>query len=125
MILTSLFLIFSDYAERQSNVIRFQDVSSEVVEAFTNYVKTGNITRQALSLDMLKFAHMYNIDFLYDYCSKMAKLTINKENINALISVASLLGDEDLLEHIAKFISKNSDSSTMILDILLQNASLK
>lgn len=117
-----LFYIFRNFAEGQDKVINFKNISFDVIEAFTKYVKTGHIKANGTldKIDMLKFAHQYNIEFLFESCSKMLQNSINKENLDEMIEVASLLGEEDLQERIAFFISVQPDCKTMILDSIFK-----
>ena len=80
---------FSEYAENQKNVIMIQDFPDDVIEAFITYLNTGNMTTDVLNVEMLKFTHQYDIEFLYEICSKWLGNTINKENIDEITKAAT------------------------------------
>ena len=116
---------FSEFAENQKNVIMIQDFPDDVIEAFITYLNTGNMTTDVLNVEMLKFTHQYDIEFLYEICSKWLGNTINKENIDEITKAATLFEDQDLLKQVAKFLSNdNQASATMILEALLQKTTL-
>ena len=115
----------SEFAENQKNVIMIQEFPEYVIEAFVTYLKTGNMTTHDLNVEMLKFTHQYDIDFLYEMCSKWLSNTLNKDNIDRITKAAIIFEDQDLLKQVAKFLSNdNQASATMILEALLQRTTL-
>ena len=57
-----------EYMEAQKSLVKMQDTTPEVLEAFHNVLFGTSIEEEMFSAGLLRFAHKYEMDVLYEIC---------------------------------------------------------
>ena len=78
------------------------------------YSKTGiqNIS-QEFDVELLKFAHKYDIQPLYRACSKVIKNSFNQDNVMDILKAADLFNDNKLFKAAVEFVNENIKKNKM------------
>ena len=98
-----------DMLENQTGRMKCQGFHRKTIKKFHDLLYKQNLTKQDITIDLMKFADKYMVNDLYSFCSDHFKNHVSKANLIELIKIASLKNDDALLDGCAEFIRKVHD----------------
>ena len=95
--------------ENQTGRMKCKGFHRKTIKKFHDLLYKQNLTKQDITIDLMKFADKYMVNDLYSFCSDHFKNHVSKANLIELIKIASLKNDDALLDGCAEFIRKVHD----------------
>lgn len=111
--------------ESQGNIVILKGVTSATIKTFKDILKNSVIKEDNLSVEMLLFADMYNVQPLVKLCQEHLRTRISRENFMDIVKAADVTNDKELLKAAAKFATSNVgtfDQDQEIKDFIKNNA---
>ena len=93
--------------ESKIGAIKMPDVSLATLEAFKRIFDVGNVKEEDLNVDLLMFAHKYDVLGLVDLCSDYIGNNLKKDTILEVIKAAYFIEDSRLFKKAVAFLMTN------------------
>ena len=77
------------------------------METFQKILVQKSVEPEEITVDLIKFANFYDIQYLVKFCGEHLGPKINKENVLEIALAADIVDDEKLLEKAAAFLMLN------------------
>ena len=92
--------------ESRDGVIKMIDTPTEILEAFKAAfdVKTINFDKNHISVDLMMFAHKYDIPGLVDFCANYIGNNLEKDTILEVVKAAYFIEDSKLFKKAVAFL---------------------
>ena len=104
--------VFQTMFKRDSNkevmedCVELEDFSVKTITAFKSSILEGDV--ESPTIELMMFAHKYNVKPLLQYCERHVGENVNKGNIFKVIKAAYFIDSDNLMNKAVNFLVKNA-----------------